>query len=190
MIKSVMVRYNEDTGKCVVTEPCDTIAQVYSTKEEIHLPREPRRIEFTNPLAMSVYDSKDPISDARSKGYDKGFELGRNEMWNIVCDLMTNPDFGADFVEFGGWNSPVDIFKDNYERVIDIVQRWRGRPKRFDIVKVRFANGEEEAVITRVDGYEVNLMRRGGKTTRRNISDITNTGKALEFGLRKWVKGE
>lgn len=191
MDKYVMVRYDEDTGNCDVMEPQEVIAQEWSTKAEVKLPKGPRKVVFTNPISLTVHDDVNPIGKAREEGYDNGFEFGRNEVWNIVHDLMTSPDFGADFVAFGGWNSPIDIFNDTYEHVFNIVQKWRGRPKCFDIVKVCFDDGvEEEAIITRVDGDEVDLLCRGGRTTYRNIADVTNTGKTLEYGLLKWVKGE
>lgn len=198
MDKYVMIRYNEDTGNCVVTEPCDVVAQVYSTHEEIQLPREPRKVEFTNPrkveftnpISMSVYEDENPIGRARKEGYDNGFTFGRNEVWSLAHDIVFDSRYGVDFITFGGWNSLSDIFNDTYEHVYDVVQRWRGRPKRFDIVKVRCYDGEKEAIITRVDDNEVDLMCRGGGTCRRYIDAVTKTGKTLEYGLLKWVKGE
>ena len=137
MVKSVLIRFNEDTGDCVVMEPQEVIAQDFSTKAEVKIPKGARKITITNPLGMSVYNTDSLISDVRNEGYANGFTFGRNEVWNIVHDILFDPDYGTDFMIFGGWNSQSDIFNDTYEHVHEVVQRWRGLPKRFDIVKVQ-----------------------------------------------------
>jgi hypothetical protein len=190
MVKSVLIRFNEDTGDCVVMEPQEVIAQDFSTKAEVKIPKGARKITITNPLDMSVYNTDGLISDVRNEGYANGFTFGRNEVWNIVHDILFDPDYGTDFMIFGGWNSQSDIFNDTYEHVHEVVQRWRGLPKRFDIVKVQFGDDKKEAIVTRVEDDYVNLMFRGGGTCRRYISAVTKTGRTLEYGLLKWMKGE
>jgi hypothetical protein len=128
--------------------------------------------------------------DGQNEGYANGFTFGRNEVWNIMHDILFDPDYGTDFMIFGGWNSQSDIFNDTYEHVHEVVQRWRGLPKRFDIVKVQFGDDKKEAIITQVDGDQVDLMFKGGRTCRRYISAVTKTGRTLEYGLLKWMKGE
>jgi hypothetical protein len=190
MVKSVLIRFNEDTGDCVVMEPQEVIAQDFSTKAEVKIPKGARKITITNPLDMSVYNTDGLINDVRNEGYANGFTFGRNEVWNIVHDILFDPDYGTDFMIFGGWNSQSDIFNDTYEHVHEVVQRWRGLPKRFDIVKVQFGDDKKEAIITQVDGDQVDLMFKGGRTCRRYISAVTKTGRTLEYGLLKWMKGE
>lgn len=191
MIKYVMVKFNDETGECVVKEPQDDVVVLdYSTTAEMHLPRGARKIEFTNPLSMTVYDDENPVGRARTEGYNNAIDFGRNEVWRIVGDILFDPDYSTDFMIFGGWKCQSDIFKDTYGHVFEVIRKWRGQPKRFDIVKIPFTDGEKEAIITRVDGDQVDLMFKGGRTTRRNIANVTKTGRTLEYGLTKWVKGE
>jgi hypothetical protein len=139
--------------------------------------------------------TEEELEKARQDGQSEAWELARKIITAPIKGGYTNTDlkdiFGLDFET----DYVSGCFEANsYREAADKVQKWEeGKVKtfhRFDIVKVRIDDHEEEAIVTRVDGNEVDLMCRGGRTTYRNISDVTKTGRTLEYGLLKWMKGE
>ena len=117
------------------------------------------------------------------------------EAWKLAGDILLNPEFGNAFIFFGGWTCRNDIFEDSYEHVAEVAEKWSKRPKPFDIVIVHFDDGETElAVVTQTDGEVVDLLRKGGRTCYKDITDVEKTGETFpaEDGVKwiEWMKKE
>ena len=150
-------------------------------------------VNIGNPESVTVLEGHPRLYTEEE--FKVSCEAAQDKAWSLAWYIINSPEFGTDFISFGGWKSQSDIFNSSYEHVRDTVNKWFNRVSLFDIVTVTFDDGVyEEAVVTRVDGIFLDLLCKGGRTTYRNMSEVNNTGRTFEHedagSWNKWLKGE
>lgn len=156
------------------------------------LPSECVSVYIGKPESVTVLDGHPRLYTEEE--FNASCEVAQ-KAWSLAWYIVNSPEFGTDFIIFGGWKCQSDVFNSSYEHVRDTVNKWFNRVRLFDIVTVTFDDGVyEEAVVTRVDGVYLDLLCKGGRTTYRNMSEVNNTGRTFEHedagSWNKWLKGE
>ena len=158
------------------------------------------KVTITKPVSVTPLDGYPVLYT--SKALEKERQEGQNEAWELAQRILRRYECGgytiADLRQAFEVTEVVPdrdvagvcILMEDFATASSNLREVESRPKRFDVVMVQFGDDKKEAVVTKVDGDQIDLMFRGGGTCRRYISAVTKTGETLEYGLLKWVEGE
>lgn len=176
---------------------------IITTGEHSSCLKENKSVNGASSECVSVYIGKPEsvtVLDGHPRLYTEeefkvSCEVAQDKAWSIAWYIINSPEFGTDFISFGGWKSQSDVFNSSYEHVRDTVNKWFDRVRRFDIVTIHFDDDvQEEAVVMRVDGVMLDLLCKGGRTTFKNMSEVTPTGRTFDCedtdSWREWLKEE